>query len=284
MSIERPSDTASRTIIDISPEKNGVTIVFPLEKFSLSLSDYSDGFYYPGKKLSKEEFQRLKACSKEKSAKDYIALLLQKHRYTIQGAKEKIRHRFPSFPEEKINSFLVPYQEAGVLDDLSYAEDFATLKSEGGYGENYIVSELKKRGIPESILREKKIISQFEKSAAALPLLVEKKDRLLRQNTMEKRKEVIQAFLIRRGYPLSIAREAIRLYYLNRGEAEKEEDQNLRSVLLKKEAQKCYNAIVRKTIDSHKKKGLFFQKMKMKGFRYDEIESIAEREGYSFHD
>lgn len=284
MSIEKQSDTTSRTIVDISPEKNGVTIVFPSEKFILSLSDYSDGFYYPGKALTKEEFQRLKSCSKEKNAKDYIALLLQRHRYTIQEAKEKIRHRFSAFSEEKINSLLLPYQEAGVLNDFSYAEDFATLKSEGGYGKNYIVAELKKRGVSESILREKTITSQFEKSAAVLPSLIEKKDHLLRQSTVEKRKEVIQAFLIRRGYPLSAAREAIHLYYLKRGNAEKEEDQNLRSVLLKKEAQKCYNAIVRKTIDSHKKKALFFQRMKMKGFRYDEIESIAEREGYSFHD
>jgi SOS response regulatory protein OraA/RecX len=284
MSTKRQYVATSRIIEDVKVTKEGITLIFPHEELLISLSSYSDGYYYPGKELSKSEYLELKRLSKDRQVENYLSMLLKRSRYTIFGIKGKIKHRYPSLTEEEIHVLLLPYIESGILDDLSYAEDFASLKSEAGYGEDYIIAELKKRGIEEKVLKRKEVWSNYSKSKEVLPKLIEKKNRALKNYTLEKRKQNLQAFLIRRGYSATLARKEINAFYQKYSEAEKQSDAKIRVNVLKKEAQKCYNAVTRKPVDAYKKKELFYNKLRMKGFRFDEIQSLVESEGYQFHD
>lgn len=283
MSMKKQSGEASKyTILEVEEEKSGVSLSFGKEKLLISFSSYASGYYYPGKELEEKEYQTLKEQSSLKKAEDYLSSLLKRNRYTVNGAKEKLEKRF-SLPEKEISLLIKPYQEAGILDDLSYAVDFASSKAEMGYGKRYIEAELKKRKIDPKVLKNEDVLEQYNKSLEVLPLLIDKKNNTLKNLPLTKRKENLYAFLLRRGFEESLVKKEIHDYYQNLTPEEKEEESRNKALLLKKEAAKCYNALAyRNEMDGEKKKKLFFSRLMRKGFTYHEIDAWMNQEGLKF--
>ena len=147
-------------ILEVLFRKEKVRLVFASSQLEISRQIYTDGFYYPGKKLSSKEMATLRKEAGLYKAEGYLARLLSTHRMTIRGCRDKLS-RFPLSQTDR-EKLLSPYIEAGILDDRQYAIDFIQDRTEKGYGRTRILAELKKRGIhTEEILEDKEISLLF---------------------------------------------------------------------------------------------------------------------------
>ena len=63
---------------------------------------------------------------------------------------------------------------------------------------------------------------------------------------------------------------------------ERNRDDKKEQMLLKKEAEKCYNLLMRKTADPRKKEEAFWRRLLTKGFRSEDIRSVIEERRYTF--
>lgn len=274
---------SSHTIKDIQTRKKGILLVVDEEEFFLSPDSYSDHFYYPGKQLSKEEYQDLKRESRDKKAKDYLLKLITSRRYTHQELYNKLENKYHlGYKENEL--LLLPYIQSQIIDDKAYALDYAESKIEQGYGKKYILEHLKVKGIKEDILKDPELEEIFLLSLDQIDKLISKADKSKKNKTIEERKTSILQFLLRRGYSSSIAKKEIEHFYSSLSPEEKTQEARNRVNLLKKEADKCYNFLVRHNqLDARKKKDTMIRKLLSKGFHYEEIMTILT-EDYEFYD
>ncbi len=284
-STEKQSGTASEgyPILDVTVEKGKVLLTLKHDVLTLSQEVYAEGYYYPGKVLSKKECQHLKNEEKLSKAKSYLSLLLSRGRYSVKETKKRLKEKY-RLNEKQIDSLLVPYLESHILSDQDYALDFIESRAEKGYGRRYFLSELKKRGIGEDILSSEEITSLLSDGKEALPLLVEKECKKRKNVSPSKREEQIICLLIRRGFALSDIRNAMDDYENGKSEEEKRQDAENCDLLLRKDVAKCYNAVMKKYSDPQKRKDEFFHRLLWNGYKYSKIEEIRKEEDYSFHD
>jgi SOS response regulatory protein OraA/RecX len=270
-------------IKDIEMKKKGILLLVDEEEFFLSPDSYSDAYYYPGKELTKEEYQDLKRASRDKKAKDYLVKLVSSRRYTHKELYDKIENKYHlGYKENEL--LLLPYVQAHIIDDKAYALDYCESKIAQGYGKRYLLEKLKAKGIKDSILQDKELEELFVISLDQIEPLINKANKSKKNKTIEERKTSIMQLLIRRGYTSSQAKGAIDHFYSSLSQEEKKEEERNRVNLLKKEADKCYNFLVRQNrYDARKKKDAFIKKLLAKGFHYDEIMTILT-EDYPFYD
>lgn len=280
---KKPSEVNSNMIVDVQGKKDSVLIVFQDKKIAVDLTTYIDGFYYPGKTLSNQEFKELLHCEKLKNARNYIKNILARGRYTECQLKQKLKTRY-SLTAKEIQIILKPYIESCVINDVQYALDFIQNRREKGYGPRFIQAELKKRKIADSIIESSKIQSILKAENPDINNLIQRLNKSKQNLTLEKRKEYIASSLFRKGFSFEKAQEKIEQFFFSRDEQTIKEEQEHRRVLLLKEAKKCYNLTRQKTLNAYKKKDVFIRTLLHKGFRYEEIQHLLESEDYTFHD
>ncbi len=270
-------------IKDIQMKKKGILLVVDEEEFFLSPDSYSDAFYYPGKQLTSEEYQTLKRASKDKKAADYLLKLISSRRYTHKELYDKLESKYHlGYKENEL--LLLPYVQSGIIDDKAYALDYCESKIEQGYGKRYLLEKLKSKGIKDNILQDKELMELFVISLDQMEPIIAKANRSKKNKTIEERKVSILQLLVRRGFSSTQARGAIDRFYQGQSDADKKEEEINRVILLKKEADKCYNFLTRHNkLDARKKKDTFIKKLLAKGFHYDEIMTILT-EDYQFYD
>ena len=267
-------------IEDIKRKKNGVVILLSDEEILISQDAYVSSYLYPGKVIQEEERQQLLRSKNDKAVQDYISKLLSSHRYTYQTIKEKLQNRY-GISDHKVLVLLTPYIENKIIDDHSYCLDYIEAKVQAGYGRSYIQQQLQKKGILKKDYECKEALALYEDTSSITPL-IEKLNQSHRNKTIQKRKESIYQSLIRRGFSSSLVQKEIESFYASQKEEEKEADERNRALLLKKEYQKCYNSLSRKSVPEEKKKNLLIQKLLNKGFRYEEI--LKEITEGDYHD
>lgn len=284
-STEKPSATASKEypILDVTFEKGKVLLTFRHSVLTLSTEVYADGYYYPGKVLSEEEYRTLKEEERLSKAKSYLSLLLSRGRYTVKETADRLKGKY-RLSEKQIVFLLKPYLEVGILSDLDYALDFIESRTEKGYGRNYLLSELRKRGVEEEMLNTKEVTSRLDDGIEALPTLLEKENRKRTSVPSKKREEQIRSFLERRGYNRTDIENAMEDFRSGKSEEEKKVERENSLLLLRKEARKCYNSVRKKYPDPKKQKQAFLEHLLRKGYEYSMIEEIIKEEDYSFHD
>ena len=277
MSIKKQSDNTSNIIKDIRSTKKEISIDFSSFSLVIDSDTYLEGFYYPGKELSEEEIKKLESKVKTKSCRKYLHTILSRRMYTEKELDDKIKSKY-KFSKEEREKIVSELKEYSLVDDESYARSFIEDKKENGYGEKYLLNELKKRGINETLI--KKFIKEglFVTDKAILKAFVEKQDRILKNLTIEKKKEKIFSTLLRRGFERSEIKAELDNYFSSMSDEDKEKERKERADLLKKEAQKCYNSIQRK--EKGKQKDTFYRRLLSLGFTYEEIRNIIEREEY----
>lgn len=270
-------------IKDIKQTKKGIKIIFEDDiSFLLSINDFADGYYYPNKSLSDEEYKDLKDKSNYKKIAEYLNRVLSSKRYTYKEIETKLSSKY-HLSSSKIQSILSPYVDNKIIDDYDFALEFIETKVLLGYGKEYILHSLKQKGINEEILKRNEVIESLNTiDYEILRLLISKMDKSKRNIPLLKRKNQIMMSLIKRGYQSQLCRKEIDDFYSSRNEEEKKIDQTNQYVTLKKEAERCYNSLSRKKYDSYKKKESFIQKLISKGYAYSEIEPILKE--YSFND
>ena len=268
-------------IESIQERKQGILITINSKEYLLNTNQFTDHFLYPGKELSIEEFHQLSLESKEKKTNDYLTRLLSSGRYTCHELVMKLQTKYALSTKEAM-ALLSPYLENGIIDDFSYARDYIEAKLEQGYGKNYILDRLKKKGISKDILEKEEIHSFFDDSPFDMEGMIAKMDRTKKDKTIEQRKELLLGALLRRGFSSHESKEAVEAYFSSFNEEEKQKEEENRRILIKREFLKCYNALLTNGTVPRKKRDTIIRKLLLKGFRYDEI--INEMKEYEFHD
>ena len=212
------SDAAGKTITSLKrlKKKKGVEVSFGLEKIILSEDVFTNYLLYVGKEVPLKEYREMKRYAEEESLYQYGLSLAIKGVYSTYEAREKIKAK----AKEGQNPYeiIARLKQIGLLDDRSFAHQYAEEKSNQLYGENRIKGDLLHKKVVEAEIvasltfkdelpHAKKYASSIEKKYARLPLKA-------------KRQKAILA-LQRRGYAPGICYEAVEDYQENKTEARK---------------------------------------------------------------
>lgn len=137
-----------REIRDIRTSSKGMTLVLSDEE-SLNLNEdvFSDFYLYPGKRLSEEEYLRLKEEIRSADDFDYAKKLLSKRPYSCRDLREKLL-KIRGCDASAADRIIDRLKELHLLDDASYAADYIFFQEQKGYGYDRICMELKEKGIP----------------------------------------------------------------------------------------------------------------------------------------
>lgn len=283
MSTKKHSATASKEYVveDVIQEKKKVYLIISGKKIALSIDNYLSDYYYPGKIISKEKYNELKDSENKNKAQEYLSYLLTHGRYTKKALKDKIKSK-TKLSDDDIDNLIKPYIENGVINDKEYVLDYLEAKVEQGYGRNYLIQDLKKRGVNDSLLKDQEIDNYLNFGENKIIQLIEKENQKKTNIPLRKRKENILSLLLRRGFDYAFSKESIDSFYQSYKENKKDSETKLN--LLKKEGRKCYNQLLKKYPDPQKRKSAFYQSLWKKGFERDEIEELCQREEYTFHD
>ena len=138
---------------------------------------------------------------------DAVALLAQRAR---SGGEIRQKLRRKLYMEETIEMVLYKLEKERLMDDESFARDWAASRSRSQIGRSRIIRELRMKGIPQDMAeRALEELDEAEGSEAAVALAC----KLLRryQNEADERKAMqkILAAMARRGYGYEDSRKAI---------------------------------------------------------------------------
>lgn len=271
------------TIQTIEIKKGKVDVITNKETYSLSMDDFSNFYLYPNKELTLEEVNAIKEASQYRKVKTYLQTMLSSYRLTEKILKDKVKQKY-QISDQKLDSLLSSLKDSSLLDDKQFALDYIADKKNKYYGKNYIIYQLKNKGIDEDILYSDEIQSLLDEEIDITPYissLNNKKKNML----IEKRKEYVFTILYQRGFSSSYIKNQLEKYYKSQDEKEnKEENNKSRTSLLNIDGVKCYNSISRRKTTAQKKKELFYQHLHKKGFNKEEINEFLERMGYKFYD
>lgn len=270
-------------IQEVRIKKGNIVLVFEKREILLDSQTYLNGYFYPGKELSKSEFSQLLEEEKLHKARRYLSALLTKGRYTYQQVYNKLKTKF-SLPETKLRNLLLPYLEQNIINDKDYVFDFIQDRTQKGYGPKAIEMQLIQKGISKDLLKEEEILSLLNDGEDKIPDLLKRIDKSKQDLILEKKKEYMRSFLLRKGFSVEVTNEAIRSYFQSREDKLVEAEEEKKSTLLKKEALKCYNSIQKKNITPAQIKEKIKRKLLQKGFRYDEINHLLESEDHNIYD
>ena len=186
----------SKTVSAIEPQKHNKNrySVFLNGEYAFSLDDETlvKSKIKTGCELSDEDVRYLSEEAEFASCKDAGMKLLSRKRYTCSELSKKLAEKGFSVADEVCGRFC----ELGLLDDEEYARAFvhdAAVVS--GKGERLIKSELKRKGIADSIINS--LFDEFDNSDALFSL-VEKKFR--RKTPDRKTAASVFAACMRKGY------------------------------------------------------------------------------------
>lgn len=146
--------------------------------------------------------------------------LLGSHDYSVAGLREKLLNNYSPETAERVIELMLSY---GFLDDENYGKKLAASLIMGKkYGVYRTRSEMKRKGVPQSIIED--ILREYESDdySEQLKTLIRKKylDRIYDR---EGRKKTVAA-LIRRGYGFSEIKRAV-LEVLEEEEEEEEKEE-----------------------------------------------------------
>ncbi len=281
MSIEKLKEPSSETITSLEQVKDGVLLIIGKKKILLSNDAYLSGYFYPGKTVSRDELKKLEKLSSQKKANTYVISLLNRKQYTEKELFRKLKTKF-SLTEKEINDILKPYKDNSLIDDSEYIKETIVTLTESGYGPRRIEEKIFHMGFKEDLIKQKEVQELLSQSDIISPKILALSMKTTSTMTREKRKEKAYSFLIRRGFSQEEAKESIDSYFESQSREDLEKEEEKRSIYLKKESLKCYNSLVGRSLLPQKKKEKLINHLLSKGFNYNEIREVIEKEGYQF--
>lgn len=161
-----------------------------------------------GMRLTIEAQERLLRGEHLGSAQALALAYLSRRERTSEEVRRKLRDA--SFEDGVASSVVERLRALGYLNDQAYAERYAAVRFERGYGPLRIGQELKKRGVADHVVRDA-LSSQADGELVRVQALEQafRKGGRLRDNDERKRKKKVYDHLIRRGYSHEVAREAV---------------------------------------------------------------------------
>lgn len=160
-----------------------------------------------GRILSGDEWEHLRSEETMEEAYRAALAILDRKARTSRELAQALKRK--GFPEEAIQSCLKRLQERRMLDDSSYARRYTEQKATGQRkGRRLIRQELLQRGIAKEVAdRALGELDEDTELEAALTLARKKWPQL--KGELRDRKMKLAAFLLRRGYPQGVARQAM---------------------------------------------------------------------------
>lgn len=264
------------TILEITPHDNYVVLLIDDKTYKISTNAYLEDYYYPDKVLSEEELNKIIEAESLYQVTSYVSKIINYKRYTYFELKEKISHIY-DINEKEIYTVLSPYIQSGIINDKSYAIEYAETKIES-YSKQYILSKLKEKGIEDKYLFSQEMKEIFERENDGIDFQIKKLNQSKKNKPVNERKKYIYSYLLSKGYSREPVKRKIETFYSSLSSEEKEKERENTSILLKKELHKCYNLLVTKKYDAKTIKSKLISKLLSKGFSYDEIISAIETE------
>ena len=136
---------------------------------------------------------------KKRGPMEYALYLLSRKPRTEKELRTALKKRGVS--SDKIDEVIEKLESWKYIDDAGYAEDFIKIKMKKLYGPGYIRSELLKRGVPDSIIRES--LEKFYDEDFVMKLAVERARKMLGDSYDEKLRRRVWNYFARRGLPAS---------------------------------------------------------------------------------
>jgi regulatory protein len=160
-----------------------------------------------GRRLSAEEWEALRHEEDREDAYRAALTILERKARTSRELSEALKRK--GYAPDIIQSCLNRLQERRILDDSSYARRFAEQRATGQRkGRRLIRQELLQRGIAkeDADLALGELDENIEREAA---LTLARKKWPQWKGELRDRQQKLAAFLLRRGYPNSIVKEAL---------------------------------------------------------------------------
>lgn len=260
--------TGKATIKKIVYKKGGAVLVFSdKEKLTLSNNAFTDFHLYEGKEVTPLEKRKLEQAAESDEIYSYALRLLSHEVYSVHDLRAKLLLRFDD--ENAIRPIVFRLKKEGLLDDelyaKSYADELADLRL---YGQNRVLFELRKHGIPEAYIRP--LNFPHDKELDRAQRYLESADKRYRKiPSLAKKKKAIKA-LLDRGFSFEVAEEASA--NLPASDPEQEQDQlELAYNLTKAKYARKY--------EGYELKRRLVSYLLSKGYRYEDIIALSEKEG-----
>ena len=229
------------------------------------ISTKFDKLFLPGEVLTEELEEKLTHANDYYKAESYLSHFLPKNRMTVKACMKRLSR----------------YVKAGYLDDQAYCEDYILEKRDAGYGPNRILFDLRRKGVPEEIIKDSQMQELLHDDFVPQHLLM-RLYRRFQEKTTDYKKEKMVALLLARGHERNLAIKAVTDFLeKNKEDSSKEEEKRL--LLLGEEAEKCYNRLLlRKKTTPQKQTEAFHRSLLSLGFTFEEIRRIEKEKDYTF--
>ncbi len=159
------------------------------------------------------EFKKIKAENDEKVSFDMAVGYIEKYMVSEKGVKDYLKKK--GFGDNTIQNTLKKLEDYNLINDEAFAKEyFQTLSA--SKGKNAIANKLREKGISQEIINslteEINEEDEIEKAVALAEKFVKN-----RENT-PKNKQKCLAHLVYKGYDFSVAQQATKIAFSNKGE------------------------------------------------------------------
>lgn len=170
---------------------------------------YKERKYLAGQIFDPSSYQKLLDEREYPHALDDAVRLLS---YRARSETEILRHlRQRAYREEAIARVMQRLTQEGYLSDARFADEYILSKSSRAVGKHRLVQELRQKGVDRDIIEQS--IEQIDQDEA-LQVVARHAEKLLRRvrgkDDRDIQRKALQG-LLRRGYDLGTAKEALRM-------------------------------------------------------------------------
>lgn len=281
MSMKKLEETTGDvTISSISQKKNrrGVTMVEVTfddgQTYSISEDAYLSTFIYPGKKLSKNEWNDIVAITNQSSNRSYVTKLLSGRLYSPKQLVDKLMQiRKMSYVDA--NLLVDTLQKEGIIDARSYAENRIDSLLMKGYSKEKIRDILKDEGITDEMIEELSFKIEEENIEVVLKIL-SSKARIYQNDSQKVMRKKLEMEMYKLGYSSYQSESILDQFAMENSFLSS--DSRQKEALLKA-VHSSYDKILRneKLIPSQRKNELY-KRLMAKGFSREEIDDVLAKE------
>lgn len=196
--------------IEAQKKRSGRYNVYIDGKFEVGVSekDLVEACIAKDQEISEEDLKKIKEKSAETKVKDKALKFLSIRPRSILELKKKLEEK--KYDLKIIKKTISWLRKEGYLNDKKFAKDWVSNRKKfHPLGKFKLSLELKKKEVPENIIKKEVSKITDKKEILEAKDLAERRIKLYRNLDKYKKREKLIAFLQRRGYSWDVIKEAI---------------------------------------------------------------------------
>lgn len=249
-------------IKNINKNKNNYKITFDNgECLSLDEDLFTDYYFYVDKDIDEDEYETIKQKSNLIKEKNYLISLLSKKNYSTNEIILKSKNK--NISNDNINYLIEYLKNNNLLNDENYFNEYIECLNLKNYGYYKIKEKLIQKGFKQELEYNKNI--ELEKINNILPALIKKYNK----ESQNKKIILIKNSLLNNGFDFDLINEVLKKINIASYE---EEISNLK---------RDYNLIFIKSQNKpeNERTNYIINKLKMKGYKYNDIIMVVNQGG-----